>query len=124
MGTHPIFESDFDCLTERANSKKENMNEIIYKIEKDINTIKIIDGKLYFGASDFNVYKRDEKGVFSSVIKHEAQVTALGEFKGDVVSAGLDGRVRFTDGSSFISQMPVIRCMSITSDGKGCLLFS
>jgi len=27
------------------------MNEIIYKIEKDINTIKIIDGKLYFGAS-------------------------------------------------------------------------
>ena len=134
------------------------MNEIIYKIEKDINTIKIIDGKLYFGASgksknilqrstlaitsfqlfcliritfftfwlfkDFNVYKRDEKGVFSSVIKHEAQVTALGEFKGDVVSAGLDGRVRFTDGSSFISQMPVIRCMSITSDGKGCLLFS
>jgi len=94
------------------------MNEIIYKIEKDINTIKIIDGKLYFGASDFNVYQRDEKGVFSSVIKHEAQVTALGEFKGNVVSAGLDGRVRFTDGSSFISQMPVIRCMSITSDGE------
>jgi len=27
------------------------MNEIIYKIEKYINTIKIIDGKLYFGAS-------------------------------------------------------------------------
>ena len=27
------------------------MNEIIYKIEKDINTIKIIGEKLYFGAS-------------------------------------------------------------------------
>ena len=64
-----------------------------------------------------------ENGVFSKVIQHEAQVTALGEFKGNIVSAGLDGRVRFTDGSSFISQMPVIRCMSITLDGKGYLLF-
>ena len=72
---------------------------------------------------DFNVYQH-ENGVFSTVIQHEAQVTALGEFKGNIVSAGLDGRVRFTDGSSFISQMPVIRCMSITSDGKGYLLFS
>jgi len=24
MGTHPIFESDFDCLTERIREKKEN----------------------------------------------------------------------------------------------------
>merc|ERR1712212_331067 len=117
MGTHPIFESDFDCLTEKE--EEENMNEIIYKIEKDINTIKIIDNNLYFGASDFNVYKQQKDGNFISVIKHDAQVTALGEFKGNVVSAGLDGRVRFTDGSSFISQMPVIRCMSITDDGKG-----
>merc|ERR1712142_167826 len=27
MGTHPIFESDFDCLTER---ESENMSEIVY----------------------------------------------------------------------------------------------
>jgi len=25
MGTHPIFESDFDCLTERENRERENM---------------------------------------------------------------------------------------------------
>jgi len=24
MGTHPIFESDFDCLTERQNKKETN----------------------------------------------------------------------------------------------------
>jgi len=24
MGTHPIFESDFDCLTERKNAKEKD----------------------------------------------------------------------------------------------------
>ena len=35
------------------------------------------------------------------------------ETLGKVVSAGLDGQVRFVDGFAFESQMPVIRCMAI-----------
>ena len=49
------------------------------------------------------------------IIQHKAQVTALGEIDGKVVSAGLDGQVRFVDGSAFESQMPVIRCMAISA---------
>merc|ERR1739838_155913 len=35
MGTHPIFESDFDCLTENGNFKSEIIGKIARKIKLD-----------------------------------------------------------------------------------------
>merc|ERR1712088_277676 len=36
MGTHPIFESDFDCLTEKVNNRSKNMLGIAYIVRDAI----------------------------------------------------------------------------------------
>lgn len=93
------------------------MHNIVFKIQKDINCILIIDKTVYFGSSDKNVYEQRSKDTFLPIITHDAQVTALADLKGTIISAGLDGKVRFHDGYAFESQMPVVRCMSTTPDG-------
>jgi len=35
MGTHPIFESDFDCLTDIAKKKWHEIGRKIYKYERN-----------------------------------------------------------------------------------------
>merc|ERR1712062_138953 len=50
MGTHPIFESDFDCLTEcrKKNSTKDaEMAEEEYEVEKILASRVLLDGKKY-----------------------------------------------------------------------------
>ena len=64
------------------------------------------------------MYEQRSKDTFLPIITHDAQVTALADLKGTIISAGLDGKVRFHDGYAFESQMPVVRCMSTTPDGK------
>ena len=68
--------------------------------------------------TDKRVYKQKSKECFEPVIFHEAQVTSLANLKQSVISAGLDGKVRYEDGFVFESQLPVVRCMSTTVDGE------
>jgi len=118
MGTHPIFESDFDCLTEahQTSHASDVKMDFVFKIDKDINCIKKVGTKIYFGASDKNVYEEVERGQFRIAIRHLAQVTALGCVDNAIISAGLDGHVRFITGFTFESQLPVIRCMAVNDD--------
>merc|ERR1712210_216256 len=52
MGTHPIFESDFDCLTEKMaeesgpvpETEPLNLHEDLKKLEDEINTLKQVLG--------------------------------------------------------------------------------
>merc|ERR1712127_1005130 len=52
MGTHPIFESDFDCLTENMadesvpvpETEPPNLHEDLKKLEDEINTLKQVLG--------------------------------------------------------------------------------
>merc|ERR1711990_625975 len=36
MGTHPIFESDFDCLTDRTKMSKLNWRNWLPKLKRDV----------------------------------------------------------------------------------------
>ena len=66
--------------------------------------------------TDKNVYEEVERGQFRIAIRHLAQVTALGCVDNAIISAGLDGHVRFITGFTFESQLPVIRCMAVNDD--------
>lgn len=43
-------------------------------------------------------------------------MTALGCVDNAIMSAGLDGHVRFMSGRTFESQLPVIRCMAVNDE--------
>merc|ERR1712131_305431 len=85
MGTHPIFESDFDCLTDMnqvttRNELKDQIQEIRSKnleIEQKLNSlhgsgITIASRKAYFKLLEENNYERDE---FRKMIGIYSQMT-------------------------------------------------
>jgi len=45
MGTHPIFESDFDCLTDLKMGRKQDADTIQARVKSATNQIKILDQK-------------------------------------------------------------------------------
>merc|ERR1712141_305824 len=56
MGTHPIFESDFDCLTEREMADLENETELLDYDETEETTTEVVADK-----------KKDVKGSYVSI---------------------------------------------------------
>ena len=94
------------------------MSEILAEGKNDVNAVKYISGRVYYGSSDKKVRASaaEDHKAFSELYSHDQQVTALASLEKKVVSAGIDGFVRFEDGRKFKSQMPVIRCMAVNKN--------
>merc|ERR1739838_488 len=56
MGTHPIFESDFDCLTDFALYKKNDGDMSVFGFERVIDGYKAPNGRLLRSADDVKKY--------------------------------------------------------------------
>ena len=94
------------------------MSDVLAENSNDINVVKYINGRVYFGSSDKKVRSSSvsDHKMFTELYGHDQQVTALDEIEKKVVSAGIDGFVRFENGRKFKSQMPVIRCMAVNKN--------
>jgi len=80
MGTHPIFESDFDCLTESA---KNNMSDEIS--EKELAEMKIEDG------DEESNYKAPAKKTIDELNKLDAEDESLRKYKEALLGGGGTG---------------------------------
>jgi len=58
MGTHPIFESDFDCLTEGQIDKRKNKSLEIKRLMPLAYTLKPITEKIYLNNQEISKIKR------------------------------------------------------------------
>ncbi|CBY21342.1 unnamed protein product [Oikopleura dioica] len=84
----------------------------------DVNCVTIDKGSIFYGCSDKTLYRRDEKGDKTEVHKHNQIVTCLDSTDGLVVSGGLDGNVKTSDGVEFPSKLVVVRSISINPKNK------
>merc|ERR1711935_125983 len=83
MGTHPIFESDFDCLTDRMSVAAGTMFKWLDLLEREFDrsfvTVDLLLGEVDAEQSDITSEGRDKLGVISSCFSqlcHKAQTLA------------------------------------------------
>jgi len=96
----------------------ESARNVLVQHTNDVNCVTIEKGIIYYGCSDKTLYRRDEKGEKTEVHKHNQIVTCLDSTDGLVVSGGLDGNVKTSDGVEFPSKLVVVRSISINSKNK------
>merc|ERR1711990_118587 len=93
MGTHPIFESDFDCLTEKMPANADNAKEVTKVDQEKINQFSRYNQQL--GDIDVAVSKRDK---IVTDIKDAAEIID------DLQIVEEDAPVYFRIGESFFLQ--------------------
>merc|ERR1711892_131876 len=72
MGTHPIFESDFDCLTESPLREKQR------KLRKGMDQRNILLNHQNYPAANYPMFA-PVPGIDAPHVKYEQQVHAMGE---------------------------------------------